>query len=73
MHGHRRPRLYREKILARPAPILSSAESFHHLALYILAEREGGNEPSHIKKEVCEALKKQESPLPQTCRFRVQA
>jgi hypothetical protein len=56
MHGHRDPSLYREKILARPAPILSSAESFNHLASYILAEREGGNEPSHFKKEVCEAL-----------------
>jgi hypothetical protein len=28
----------------------------NHLALKILAEREGGNEPSHFKKEVCEAL-----------------
>jgi hypothetical protein len=56
MHGHRHPCLYREKNLPRPEPSLSSAESFNHVASYILAEREGGNEPSHIKKEVCEAL-----------------
>ena len=29
----------------------------NHHASYILAEREGGNEPSRFKKEVCEALK----------------
>jgi hypothetical protein len=38
----------------RPEPV--QRRIFQSPCLKILAEREGGNEPSHFKKEVCEAL-----------------
>jgi hypothetical protein len=49
MHGHRDPSLYREKILARSLPSLSSAESFTSPCLKILAEREAAMSLAHKK------------------------